>query len=123
MAVPKHRADEERSPSGVTADWRSAYRIENAGVTEAFVERHPFLVPLLRHAPSAIERHFGEHGGLRLETVTDLGEEAFEHLYLYVRTDRAVDDAIERQRRLEEDWWLDAMLDARGEMTIGVEFT
>jgi len=71
VAVPKHRTDDERAPSAAGTDWRSAYRLENESATEAYVDRHPSLMPLLRRAPAAIEEHFGEHRGLRLEASAD----------------------------------------------------
>ena len=121
MAVPKRQRGEDQSPGVAAADWRSSYEIKDDGAAESFVERHPVLVGLLERAPDAIRQHFGEHRGLRLEAVADPDAEGAEHLYLFVRTDRPFEEAYQRQRRLDEEWWLDAMRDARGLMTVGIE--
>ncbi len=123
MAIPKHQASDERPGAAVAADWRSTFDIEDLDAVEAFVDRHPFLASLLERAPTAVATHFGEHQGLRLEVVADPDAEGAEHLYLFVRTDRPFEEAYERQRQLDEEWWLDAMPEARAMMTVGIEFT
>ncbi len=121
VTIPKRQTGDDRLPDAAAAGWRSYYELEDAGAIDAFVGRHPFLITLLERAPSAIEVHFGEHRGLRLETVADPDAEGAEHLYLFVRTEWPFEEAYERQRRLEEGWWLDAMLGARGALTVGIE--
>ncbi len=123
MTIPKHQASDERPIAAVAADWRSPYDIEDRSAVEAFIDRHPFLTSLLERAPAAIQARFGPHAGLRLEVLADPDAEGAEHLYLFVRTDRPFEEAYERQRQLDEEWWLDAMPEARAMMTVGIEFT
>jgi len=123
MAVPKRHTNDQGSRDVVAAPWQSRYDLANDRTIAAFVDRHPHLVGLLERAPIAIRRHFGEHRGLRLEVVADPDAEGTEHLYLFIRADCPFEEAYARQRRLDEEWWLDAMADARGALTVGIERT
>ncbi len=122
MTIPKHQASDERPIAAVAADWRSPYDIEDRSAVEAFIDRHPFLTSLLERAPAAIQARFGPHAGLRLEVLADPDAEGAEHLYLFIRTGDDFEDVLRRRGRLDDEWWLDAMLDARGHMTLDVEF-
>jgi len=124
MSLPmqgQHRPRPNEAGVGSQPDWHTFYSVAGDGMVDSFVARYPSLRPLLAHAPAAIDRYFGPHAGLRLEVFADPDAEGAEHLYLFVRTDAPFEEAYERQRRLDEEWWLDAMLEARGMMTVGIE--
>jgi hypothetical protein len=126
MALPRRRTsqpdqDRQAGAPGPAPDWHALYEIENPAQVDAYVRRYPFLVPLLTDAPDHIARHFGPHRGLVLEAAV-FHDDGTQHLYLLVRTTDALEDAVTRRDRLDEQWWLDAMLDARARMTIDVEF-
>ncbi len=121
MALPQHRADTSSSGPEAGVDWRMLYDIESPEAVESYVGRNSFLVPLLRRAPAAIGLHFGNHEGLRLEVSVD-PDEGDEHLYLYVIAEGDYEEMLERRERLDNDWWIDAMRDARAQMTVDVEF-
>lgn len=121
MALPKRKSDKGSSPPDDQSDWRSYYEIENPADIDAYVRRYPFLVALLHDAPARIARHFGPYSGLCLEAPVD-PEDGTQHLYLLVRTPAPFEDVLARRDRLDDEWWLDAMLDARARMTVDVEF-
>jgi hypothetical protein len=119
MALPNRDVGAGRSASAADA-WQAPYEFENRDMVLAYVARHPFLVPLLERAPAAIARHFGDHDDLLLEVVADPDSDGAEHLYLYVLTRGGVEEVLRRRARLDDGWWIDAMLDARGRMTVDV---
>ena|SRR5687768_15107709 len=126
MALPRRRTqqrDEDRQASapGGDADWHALYEIENPAEVDAYVAAHPFLVPLLSNAPERIRRYFGPHRGLALEAPV-FADDGTQHLYLLVRTADPLKDVMASRDRLDEHWWLDAMIEARARMTIDVEF-
>lgn len=85
-----------------------------------FIERHPFLLPLLREARVHIHEHFpGEE--VALEVVVDPEEPDFEELFAYIQTDLPPEDALSRLRQLDSDWWLEAMPRAQNKVCIHLE--
>jgi hypothetical protein len=122
MALPKRKGDRGSSPPpNDQPDWHAHYDIENPSDVDAYVLRYPFLAGLLDDAPARIAQHFGPYSGLSLEAPVD-PEDGTQHLYLYVRTTAPFEDVLARRDRLDDEWWLDAMLAARTRMTIDVEF-
>jgi hypothetical protein len=122
MALPRRRADHKQDArSGDQPDWHASYEIENAADVDAYVDRHRFLRPLLLEAPARIAESFGPHDGLALEAPID-PEDSSRHLYLRIRT-AAPFESVQRARdRLDDEWWIGAMREARGRMTVDVEY-
>lgn len=122
MALPNRRDD---SPAGgqhePAPDWRAAYEIESPAEVDAYVTRHPFLVPLLAEAPLRIAEHFGTHHGLVLEAPVD-PEDGSQLLCLYIRAMGNARHVAERRDRLDDRWWLDALVAARTRLIVDVEF-
>jgi hypothetical protein len=126
MALPRRRTpqQDEGRPAGAPGadvDWHALYEIENPAEVDAYVRRYPFLVPILIKAPDHIARHFGAHCGLVLEAPI-FPDDGTQHLYLLVRTADPFDEVVAHRDQLDEQWWLDAMVEARSCMTIDVEF-
>lgn len=121
MALPQRRPDSGVAGPEAVVDWRSLYQIEDLEAVDADVARNGFLGRLLSRAPAAIAEHFGDHEGLRLDLVT-FPDEGDQHLYLYVRAKGDYDGVLRRRERLDDNWWIDAMLDAHGTMTVDLEF-
>ena len=87
---------------------------------QAYLERHPHLVPLLSDVATALARFFPSEEPLRLQVIDD-ADTRTEHLYAIVRTSLPPDEAEERLDRLDEEWWLNAAAMAKGDLTIDVE--
>ena len=85
-----------------------------------FLERYPFLVPLLLEAYYEIEKYF-PHSQVFLEVVTD--PEAIDdyQLIAFIATNFGPDEAVDRLEQFDEDWWLDALNRAQGKLCIDVE--
>ncbi len=88
-----------------------------------FLDAHPFLVPLLMEAHGKIEKHFGPFPDVVLEVVTDPEAENDRELFALVQTDLSPDEALHRLDRLDQEWWLEASLQARCLLNIDVEYT
>ena len=121
MAVPRHRIDGERAAQEPTAGWQSLYEIEDQGAVEAFVTRYPRLDALLCRVPGEVRARFNSDARLHLsvshEPDSD-SDEPDEWLSIAISTDRDWQDARDRLRRFDDEWWLAAM--PRGEPLIAI---
>lgn len=86
-----------------------------------FLERYPFLAPLLLEAYEEIGYYF-PCTQVFLEVVAD--PEAIDdyQLVISIATNLAPDEAVNRLERFDEDWWLDTLDWAQGKLCINVEF-
>jgi len=89
----------------------------------SFLWAHPFLVPLLLEAHGKIAEHFGPSPEIVLEVVTDPEVENDRELFALVQTCLSPNEALYRLDRLDQEWWLEASLQARCLLNIDVEFT
>jgi len=81
-----------------------------------FLDKHPFLVPLLQEAPDRIRQYFPD-SPLVLKTAPD-PEYDDEQLAICIDTDITdPEKAIDTLEQID-DWWLDASAQARGKMLI-----
>ncbi len=94
-----------------------------------FLRHYPFLVQLLSDTYSKIEAHFpGSEVLLDVAVdyeatddyteVTDTNQE----LVASVATHLSPKEAIETLEKFYDDWWLKASKEARGKISIGLEF-
>jgi len=88
-----------------------------------FLNAHPFLVPPLMEAHGKIAQYFGPFPDVVLEVVTDPEAENDRELFALVQTDLSPDEALHRLDRLDQEWWLEASLQARCLLNIDVEYT
>ena len=102
------------------ADLDRLFSIDDRQQVHAYLARHSHLVPLLVDAAAAIRRYFPQDDTLRLEVIDD-AETKTEQLYAIVRTSLPSDEAERQLDRLDEEWWLDAVERASGELTIDAE--
>ena len=86
-----------------------------------FLERYPFLPPLLLEAYDEIENHF-PYSELFLEVVTDPEETDDSQLVISIGTNLNPDEADDRLDEFDDSWWLDALDQAQGKLCIDVEF-
>jgi len=87
-----------------------------------FLERRPFLIPLLLEAYSNIANYFGPYPQVFLEVVTDPEAPDDQELVAFIRTNLPPDEVLDRLERFDEDWWLEASHKAQGNLCIHVEF-
>ena len=103
---------------GLLAD---RYAFDDDGTVVDFLRRHPGVVTTLLQASDVIPRYFGP-SPVVLELVRDPKARDDVELYARIQTDLAVDAALERLRRFDEDWWLDASPDAECALTITIGY-
>lgn len=87
----------------------------------SFLWAHLFLVPLLLEAHGKIAECFGPAPEVVLEVVTDPEVENDRELFALVRTNLSPSEALYRLDRLDQEWWLEASLQARCLLNIDVE--
>ncbi len=87
-----------------------------------FLERHPFLVPLLVEAYSKFGNYFGPYPRAFLEVVTDPEAPDDRELFALICTSLTPDEMLDRLDRFDRDWWLDASHTAQGKLCVDVEF-
>lgn len=86
-----------------------------------FLALRPHLVTLLGQGINVVERIFGTGTTVILQIHVD-PEDDSEQLFALVQTTLTVDYALELLDRFDEQWWLDASLEARGDLTFDVGF-
>ena len=97
------------------------YRFRERLDVLGFLERCPFLVSLLLKAYRKIREYF-PYSRIFLEVVTDPEAVGDSQLVVFIATDFDPDEADERFERFDEDWWLDALDQAKGMLCINLEF-
>ncbi|MCC5608473.1 hypothetical protein LC612_17195 [Nostoc sp. CHAB 5834] len=70
-----------------------------------FLDKYPFLIPVLLQAPKKI-RHYFPDSQLFLEVVPDPEIIDYVLLVLSILMKLDPDDAIARQKQMDLDWWL-----------------
>lgn len=108
-----------RKISGFPA-WRDLYRIIAPAEVERMVHSNPFLEQILRAAPGEIAARFGESTAIELGVFADPDDDGDAQLVLTVRSDLDPETALARLHRVEDEWWLGAMVVANLLLTIDV---
>ncbi len=111
-----------RHPEGLIRSLRRRYEFRDNEAVREFLTENPFLIQLLFRAYKEIRGILGSSPRLALRVVAD--PEALEEreLFLYIQTKLHPRAARPLLDELSRKWWLDAMLDAQGEMNISLEY-
>jgi len=99
-------------------DLPKRYVFERASGVYGFLESHSFVLPVLEEAPTHINRVFGVVP-LKLEVFVD-PENGSRSLMLLVGASLAPREVLVRLRELDDAWWLDAMVRAKGKVCLDV---
>lgn len=108
--------------AGLIRSLRKRYFFKDEAAVRDFLDTHRFLIQVLFRADREIRRVFGPAPRLVLRVVADPEGEGEPELFLFIQTERHPESARALLNELYRKWWLDAMLDARGEMNIGLEY-
>ena len=95
------------------------YAVRGPAAVAAWLEAHPYLVPLLCEARDQIDAAFGPHTRVALEVIEDAEVEGWNQLCALVDLDDEA-RAIEGFRRLEQ-WWIEAMPIAADKLAILID--
>lgn len=89
--------------------------------TLGFLEKYPFLVPLLIEAHYYIELFF-PYSQIFLATVTDPEEFGSDQLVASIATNLDPEKATDALSIFDKTWWLKALKQAQGKLCITLEF-
>lgn len=107
---------------GLMSNLRKRYAFRDEVEVRDFLEAHQFLIQVLLRADREIRKIFGAASRLVLRVVPDPEGEGEGELFLFIQTEWHPQVARALLHELRRTWWLDAMLDAKGEMSIALEY-
>jgi len=98
------------------------YTFRRRAEVSRFLERHPFLVPLLLEAYSEMRNYFGLYPQVFLEVVSDPEVQGLVELFGYIVTRLTPEEAGRRLHRFDRDWFLNQLPRVKGLLNFDVEF-
>lgn len=69
-----------------------------------FLINRQSILNLIREAPLQIQKHFGSDMKLAIEIIYDPEIEDFKILFIYIKTNLDVDEALKRLDKIDEEW-------------------
>ena len=89
-----------------------------------YLDRHPFLVPLLWEVDVKARQYIDVVSPLILEVVKDFesGSEEGDELFAMIPTTLPPESALQRLWRLDEEWWLEASRRGPHRMCINIKY-
>ena len=108
--------------NGVVEADAVGYAVPETPSARRFLDENPYLVPLLDEAKARILDYFPDPEiTLSVESDNEVNIQG-EQLAMLIGTTLSPEDALEKLKRLDKDWWLDKVAQARGKLVINVEF-
>lgn len=107
--------------SSIIAELSARYRFRDPEEVVGYLREHPYLVPLLHEVGDQIARYFGPGAEVALQVVVDREAEEQRDLFALIGTDLPIVEAKRRLDELDAGWWLEALDQARCNLTIDVE--
>lgn len=96
------------------------YPFVNKEEIENYLIQHSSLLPVLQEAKEQILSVFGENIKISLELHHD-PEEGWDELFLVIRSPYSAEEALQLEKRLAEEWFLDRMESIQGRLNITEE--
>jgi hypothetical protein len=125
MTIQEKIAEEYKTTSTLTeeevATLEKLYYLTGRYQVLGFIEKNSFLVPLLLEAPGKIKKFF-PNSPLFLKLVADPEEINQVELVIFIGTNHNSDEAFNKLDQLEEDWWLDTLIQARCKLSIMTKY-
>lgn len=90
-------------------------------VLRKYLEENSFLIPLINEASAKLVEYFGPETPQILQVVYHPDDGSCE-LFLYIKPDLPVSEAIATLDRFDEEWWLDAMDRSNFQMVIKIGY-
>jgi len=97
------------------------YTFRRSSEVLEFLSDNVSLMPLIEEAYRKIREYFPEEK-LILEVVADPEVDNEKELMIFIHTTLNPDEALERLDMLDENWWLDASLEAGEKLCVHMEF-
>jgi len=98
------------------------YTFRRRAEVSRFLEKYPFLVPLLLEAYSEFGNYFGPYPQVFLEVVSDPEVQGLVELFGYIVTRLSPEEAGKRLQRFDRDWFLNQLPHVKGLLNFDVEF-
>ncbi len=115
-------------PSGrnmpvLTEKLAELYQFREEKEVEAFLEKHPYLVPLLLEAREQVARYFGPETPVMLKVFYDSEDDEGAELFGLIQSKLSYEEARERLAQFDQGWWLENS--SRGDcwLNINLEWT
>ena len=100
------------------------YQPINMAQTAPYIHYHAHLLPILKDAPTLIHSPYyfpGARLTIRVVNAQE-GELPTSRLVLGIQTHLEPEEALARLDRLDDDWWLDTMSSAQGDLFIALDY-
>ncbi len=101
--------------------------LRERGRVESYLDAYPFLASLMMAVRTKIQEYFGSVD-IALEVCRDPDAPGAEQLFVLIRIPPdhqgpdGVEAALDRLRRFDDEWWLEASPEAQGRLSIHLEF-
>lgn len=106
---------------GLIRSLRRRYEFRNDEAIREFLKEKPFLLHLLFDAYKEIREYFAAPH-LVLEVIADPEAQEERELFVFIQTKLSPRAARPLLAEFDREWWIDAMLEARGEMNISLRY-
>lgn len=113
--------EEAASAKNDLEDLERLYSFREPIQVRTFLSEHAFLLPLLDAAHDITMRYFAPLS-LSVEVIADPDSADDQQLVLFVVLQDTPAKAFEKLQRFDDEWWLDAMDEAKGRLCISLEF-
>ena len=97
------------------------YSFDDSVSVGRFLRENPFLLALLMEARKKIQEYFGPDAQVTLEVVTDPEADDFQQLFALIHTGLPPEDEVDLLEDLYDEWWFDALPEARGKLIVSAE--
>lgn len=97
------------------------YQMDNRGQVMGYLERYSWLPRFLVTAAEMLDRYFPQGTKYVLEFFTDPEQEDWDELFVNIRSELPIDEALDRLDAFDSDWFLDQIDKVGGVVNFNVE--
>lgn len=101
---------------------RKRYEFRNDATVEDYLEENPSLRNLLIEAHNKIREYFGSDTPVALDVLREPDAKNGGRLFVLILTTLRPKEALSRLDELDRGWWLGALSQARGKVTIDIDY-
>ena len=98
------------------------YEFRNSSAVKEFIRKNEYLTELLLEAHHRIREYFGPDVSAALDVIREPDAKNGGHLFVLILTTLPPKEAVPRLEELDQGWWLDVVLAARGKVTIDIDY-
>ena len=98
------------------------YEFRNSPAVKEFIRKNEYLTELLLEARQRIREYFGPDVSAALDVIREPGAKNGGRLFVLILTTLRPKEAVSRLEELDQGWWLDVILAARGKLTIDIDY-